>query len=305
MLFVTGKRLLYGLFVLVGVSFLSFSLIFLTGDPAAALLPLGTPAEQIEAFSRQMGFDRPILVQFGDFLWRALHGDLGVSVRHREEALSLVTERLPATLTLAGTGLLFAVAIGLPLGIRAAVRPQSFSARFANTVALFGQTVPGFWLGIVLMLVFGVYRGWLPISGSGSWHHVILPGIVIAAGPAASLIRLVRAGMENALASDYVRTARAKGLDEATVTLKHGFKNVLIPIITMFGLEFGALMGGTVVAEVVFAYPGMGQLAMQAVTNRDVPVIQAFVFVTGAFIVVTNIVLDICYTLLDARVRYE
>lgn len=298
------RRGLYNVFVLLGVSFLTFGLIFMTGDPAAALLPLGTPAEQIETFRRQMGFDRPLLVQYGDFLWRAVQGDFGMSLRHREGAMLLVVERLPATLKLTGAGMVVALLVSMPLGILAATNRGSWIDHLARLVALLGQTVPGFWLAVMLILVFNVRLKWFPISGADDWRSLVLPAIVVAATPIGSLTRLLRSSLTEVLTKDYVRTGYAKGLSDGAVLIRHALKNALIPVVTMLALQIGYLFGGTVVAEVVFAYPGMGRLAVQAITNRDIAVIQAFVMVTAALVVTLNMLLDVVYTLIDPRIRY-
>lgn len=280
-------------------------LLQLTGDPAAALLPLGTPPEQIAAFRVQAGLDRPVLVQFADFVRNAVRGDWGLSLRHREPALGLVLERLPATLLLGATGLGLAVLAAVPLGVLAASRRDTWSDRVIRAVALFGQTVPGFWLGVMLLLVFGVLLRWTPISGAVGWRGLILPAIVIAATPMGGLIHLIRTSLGDVLTTDYIRTAHAKGLNDRVVIWRHGLKNALLPALTLLSVHIGALFGGALVAEIVFAYPGMGQFALQAMTNRDIPVIQAFIFVQAAVIVLVNIGLDIGYTALDPRVRYE
>ncbi len=299
------RRGLYNVFVLLGVSLLTFGLIFLTGDPAAALLPLGTPPEQIESFRQQMGFDRPLLVQYGEFLWRAVQGDFGMSVRFRESAMLLVVERLPATLKLAGAGMLVALLVSMPLGVLAATRRGSWVDHLARFVAMLGQTMPGFWLAIMLMLVFSVRLRWLPISGAEGWQSLVLPALVVAATPIGSMTRLLRSSLTEVLTRDYVRTAYAKGLANQIVLVRHALRNALIPVVTMLALQVGYLIGGAVVAEVVFAYPGMGRLAVQAITNRDITVIQSFVMVTAALIVTVNMFLDVIYTLIDPRIRYE
>lgn len=298
------KRMSYNVFVLLGVSFLSFALIFLTGDPAAALLPLGTPPDEIESFRRQMGLDRNIFVQFVDYITGVLQGDFGMSLRHRENALTLVVERLPATLKLGLASLVLSVAIAFPLGVLAAAYKGTWVDHAARIVAMVGQATPGFWLAIILILVFGVRLEWFPVSGGESWRGLVLPAIVIAASPIGSLTRLLRSSVVEVLAQDYVRTARSKGVAERRVVLRHALRNALIPFVTMLSIQIGYIVGGSVVAETVFAYPGMGRLAVQAITNRDIPVIQAFVLLQAAIIVTVNMLLDIVYTIIDPRVRY-
>lgn len=299
------KRTVYGAFVLLGVTLLAFMLLHLTGDPAAALLPLGTPPEQIAQFRVQAGLDRPVLVQFGTYVAQVVRGEWGTSLRHREPALGLVLERLPATLALGAAGLSLAVLIAAPLGVWAAARPGSAADRLAGAVATFGLTVPGFWLGVMLILLFGVTLRWLPVSGGAGWRALVMPAVVVAATPAGSLLRLLRSELRSALQEDYIRTAYAKGVSDGAVLWRHGLRNALIPTVTLLSVHLGALFGGALVAEVVFAYPGMGQLAMQAMTNRDIPVVQAFIIVQGAVIVAINIALDGLYARIDPRVRYE
>ena len=299
------KRMSYSVFVLLGVSFLSFALIFMTGDPAAALLPLGTPPDQIESFRRQMGLDRNIAVQFLDYVAGAVQGDFGTSLRHRENAMLLVLERVPATLTLGAAGLLLTVLVAVPLGVLAAIYKGSWIDYLARLVALFGQTMPSFWLAIMLILVFSVNLQWFPISGANGWRHLLLPAIALASTPIGSLTRLLRSSMVEVLSQDYVRTGRSKGLPETVIILRHALRNALIPSVTLLSIQAGYIIGGAVVIETVFAYPGMGRLAVQAISNRDITVIQAFVLLQAAIIVGINVLLDLCYSLIDPRIRYE
>lgn len=300
-----AKRISYNAFVLLAVSFFSFGLIFLTGDPAAVLLPLGTPPEQVEAFRVDMGFDRPIVTQYADYLWRALHGDFGLSIRHREGAMQLVLERLPATLKLVGSGMAVALLVSLPLGVWSATRRGSWVDVIARVVALLGQTVPGFWLAVMLILIFGVRLQWLPTSGADGWTSLVLPAIVVALAPIGNLTRLLRSDMIEVLSQDYIRTGHAKGLTDRAVLIRHALKNALIPFITMMALQIGYYLGGAVIAEVVFAYPGMGRLAVQAITNRDIAVVQAFVLVTATLVLTVNTLLDVAYTMIDPRIRHS
>jgi len=299
------KRMAYGVFVLLGVSFFSFALVHLAGDPAVALLPLGTPPEQIESFRRQMGLDRPIAVQFLDYIADVVRGEFGLSLRHRENAMALVLERLPATLKLGAAAVALSVVASFPLGVLAAVYKGRWVDHAVRLAAVLGQATPGFWLGILLILLFGVRLGWFPVSGGEGWRSLVLPAIVVAAGPVGNLTRLLRSSVLESLAQDYVRTARSKGVPETAVVLRHALRNALIPFVTMLSMQIGHIVGGSVVAETVFAYPGMGRLAVQAITNRDLPVIQAFVLVQAAVIVAVNVALDVVYTVIDPRIRYE
>lgn len=298
------RRLLYNGFVLLGISAIVFGLTFLSGDPASTLLPLDTPREEIDAFRQQMGFDRPVPIQYANFLSKAIRGDFGMSLRHRQPALPIVLERLPATLRLAAAGLLFSLIIAFPLGLLAAVFKNTWVDNVVRVFVLIGQGVPGFWLAIVFILTFGVYLSWLPVSGAEGWQSLILPGSVLGIVASASIARLLRSSLLDVLSKDYVRTARAKGLRNQHVLVRHALRNALIPVVTVMALQISNLLGGAVIAEVVFAYPGMGRLAVQAITNRDVAVVQAFVALSGTIVVSINLLLDIIYTRLDPRIHF-
>jgi len=297
------SRLLHGLFVLLGVSVVVFGLTWLTGDPASVLLPLNTPPDQVQVFRHNMGLDQPIPVQYAAFLGRAVHGDFGVSFRHRTSALPLVLERLPVTLKLMGAALLFAVLVALPLGVVAAAfhkKPPDFLARF---VALFGQSVAAPWLGVMLIFLFAVNLRWLPSSGASQPQSIILPAIVAGAYSAAGLTRLLRSSLLEVMANDYIRTARAKGLTDRLVVWRHGLKNAAIPVIAFLGIQVTFMFGNTVIAEAMFAYPGMSRLAVEAISTRDMPVIQVFVLLAAALVVMVNLMVDVVYAWLDPRIR--
>jgi peptide/nickel transport system permease protein len=250
-----------------------------------------------------MGLDRPIPVQYFEFLGRALHGDFGVSFRHRTAALPLVAERLPVTLELMGAALLFAALVALPLGVIGAVfhrRLPDFVARF---IALLGQSVAAPWLGVMLILLFAVNLRWLPSSGADKPQSIVLPAIVAGAYSAAGLTRLLRSSLLEVMANDYVRTARAKGLTSRAIVLRHALKNAAIPVVTFFGIQITFLFGNSVVAEAMFAYPGMSRLAVEAIATRDMPVIEVFVLLAGTLVVVVNLAADIAYAWLDPRIR--
>ena len=297
------RRLLANAVVIVGVAFIVFSLVFLASDPARALLPLDAPAAAVESLRQSLGFDQPIPVQFLGFLGRAVRGDFGTSTRTLEPALGMVLDRLPATLALGLSGVLVSLFVSIPLGVVAAVRPGSWIDVLARSVAVTGQAVPGFVLGQVLILLFGVTWRILPVSGSGGPSYLVLPAIVIGLGSAAGLTRILRSSLLDVLATNYVRTARAKGLGPRRVVLGHALRNAAIPFVTFLAFDLAAIVSGVIVVEVVFSYPGMGLLVVQAVTNRDLPVIQAFTFVAAFTIVTVNLGLDIAYGLLDPRVR--
>jgi ABC-type dipeptide/oligopeptide/nickel transport system permease component len=297
------SRLLHGLFVLLGVSVVVFGLTWLTGDPASVLLPLNTPPDQVQVFRHNMGLDQPIPVQYAAFLGRALHGDFGVSFRHRTSALPLVLERLPVTLRLMGAALLFAVLVALPLGVIAAAfhrKPPDFLARF---IALFGQSVAAPWLGVMLIFLFAVNLRWLPSSGASQPQSIILPAIVAGAYSAAGLTRLLRSSLLEVMANDYIRTARAKGLTDRLVVWRHGLKNAAIPVVAFLGIQVTFMFGNTVIAEAMFAYPGMSRLAVEAISTRDMPVIQVFVLLAAALVVMVNLMVDVVYAWLDPRIR--
>jgi peptide/nickel transport system permease protein len=289
--------------VLVGVSAVVFVLVRLGGDPAALLLPPDVSVEELQRFRRAMGFDDPLPVQFGRFLRGAAGGDFGRSLRHEEPAMGLVLARLPATAFLAATAMVVSLAVAVPLGVAAAVRRGSWLDRAAMSAALVGQSLPVFWVGIMLILVFAVRWRWLPAFGIGTPAHLVLPAVTLAGFLVARIARLTRAGMVEALREDYVRTARAKGLPETAVVWKHALKNAALPLVTIVGLDLGTLLGGAVITETVFAWPGVGRLAVQAIANRDFPVVQAAVFAFGVVFVAVNLLVDLCYAALDPRAR--
>jgi peptide/nickel transport system permease protein len=297
------RRLLQSLVVLFGVSFVVFAILYLTGDPALVLLPPDASIEDVRRFREAMGFNDPFLVQYGRFLKGALQGDFGQSVRHGEPAFGLVLERMPATFELAGAALLLALCLAIPAGIVSAVRRNTALDYVATVVALFGQSLPTFWLGIMLILVFSVQFHLLPSSGRGTLEHLILPAVTLGLFTTARITRLTRSGMLEVLDQDYIRTARAKGVSNPPVVWKHALKNAAIPIVTIVGIELGTLLGGSVITETIFAWPGVGRLSVQAIANRDYPVVQAAVFLLATTFVVVNLLVDVAYTYLDPRIR--
>jgi peptide/nickel transport system permease protein len=298
-----GRRILFDVLVLVGVLFLVDVLVYLSGDPVRALVPPSAGPEVIERVRVLYGFDQPLPVQFVRFLARAVQGDFGTSVRFGTPALGVVLERVPLTLLLGLTGLLIGVAIALPLGMLAARRRGTWVDLTARGVAVVGQGVPNFVMGPVLVLLFAVSLGWLPVSGASSPSSLILPAVVVGLGAAAGLTRILRSALLEELGRDYIRTARAKGVAERAVLRRHALRNAAIPVVTFLAFDIAALLSGIVVVERVFQYPGMGLLATQAITNRDIPVIQAFVFLAALMIVTTNLLLDVAYAVIDPRVR--
>jgi ABC-type dipeptide/oligopeptide/nickel transport system permease component len=298
-----AARLATAVLVVLGVSVVSFFLTFLTGDPAEIMLPPGATAAQIEKFRAAWGFDDPLIVQYWRFLKRAVHGDFGVSLRHGQQSLPLIVARLPATLQLTVTAMLLAIALAVPLGVLAATHRGGPIDLLAMGVALVGQSVPNFWLAIMMILLFAVSWGLLPTSGRGGVAHVVMPAAAIAINLMALLTRLVRSMMIEMLSEDYVRTARAKGLRELFVTSRHALPNALIPLVTVMGLQFGYILGGAVVIETIFTWPGVGLFTIQAIFNRDYPVVQASVFILATAVVLINLTVDLLYVWLDPRIR--
>lgn len=297
------SRLLHAVAIVAGVSVLVFFLVRLGGDPTALFLPPETSAEEIARFRHELGFDRPLVIQYLDFAARALQGDFGNSLRYDEPAMGLVLERFPATLQLSGAALLLSVLLGVPLGIIAATRRGSLTDRGGLLVSLFGQSVPTFWLGLMLILVFSEKLAILPASGRGGWQHLVLPSVALAGYSTAIITRLLRSSMLDVLQADYIRTARGKGLSNHVVVYRHALRNAAIPTITVIALQVGALLGGAVITEEIFAYPGMGRLAIQAIANRDFAIIQAFVLFMAVLIVSINLAVDAVYVLLDPRLK--
>ena len=298
-------RVLQAVVVLLGISTVVFFILRLTGDPVLLMVMPGATAEQIEQLRHAFGFDRPLLVQYGEFLARATRGDFGLSIRHQEPALALVLERVPATLQLAAASLGLATGVAVVAGVVAAVGRGTWLDAVVTSGALLGQSVPSFWLGVMLIMVFSVRLRWLPSFGLGSLAHLVLPAITLSAFSLARLTRLVRSGMLEVLGQDYIRTARAKGLRERLVVSKHGLRNALLPVVTLVALDAGFLLGGAIIVETIFAWPGMGQLALQAVYNRDFPLVQANVIFMASLFVGINLVMDLIYMVIDPKIRYQ
>ena len=299
------RRLGRTLLALWGVSTIVFCVLRLSGDPAVLLLPQEASVEDVLRLRQDLGLDDPFLVQYLRFLGSAALGDFGESLRHREPAMALVASHLWATIELSLAAFGIAVLVAVPAGILAAVKPNSLYDHAVLTLALLGQSAPTFWIGIMLILAFGLGLRWFPIGGRGSWSHLVLPALTLGAFAMASIARLTRSAMLEVIRLDYINTARAKGLRESRVIWKHALKNAAIPVVTIMGLQFGALLGGAVVTETVFSWPGIGRLAIQGIYNRDYPVVQATVFIAAVFFVGINCVVDLLYTILDPRIRYE
>ena len=298
-----ARRLAQALIVLLGISVVVFVILHLTGDPTLLMLPPDVTAEEVARFRKAMGFDDPLPVQYWRFLRGVLRGNFGNSLRHDEPALGLVFERMPATLELTLVALGVAMLLAIPAGIVSAVFRNTALDYVSTVVALIGQAMPTFWLGIMLILVFAVGFQILPSSGRGGLMHLLLPALTLGLFTAARTMRLTRSALLEVLGQDYVRTARAKGVAERGVVWKHALRNASIPIITIVGLELGTLLGGAVITETIFAWPGVGRLSVQAIYNRDYPLVQASVFVLASIFVVVNLAVDLVYTYLDPRIR--
>ncbi len=303
------KRVIAGIIVIWGVVTMVFIILrVLPGDPAALVLGMDATPQAMAALREQMGLDRPIPIQYILFLWDVARGNLGDSLTlytEHEPALGLVLERVPATMELAIPALLLAVIVALPLGMFAATHANSLWDRLISALTLGSQSMPNFWIGLMLILILARNLGVLPTSGRGTWQQMVMPIITLALPLLSVLSRFVRAGMLENLRMDYVRTARAKGLVETSVTFRHIFKNILIPVVTTVGLQAGALLGGSVVVETVFAWPGMGRLTADAILRRDYPVVQAGVLVIALIIVLINLTVDFVYSILDPRISFK
>jgi ABC-type dipeptide/oligopeptide/nickel transport system permease component len=305
MLRYTIRRFLQALIVLLGVSFAIFVISRLGGDPVTLLLSPEVQEAEREALRRQLGLDAPLHIQYLRFLSQAVRGDFGKSILAGVPAMSLVLERLPATIQLAAFALLFATALGIPLGVVSALKHNTFVDYVGMVLTLLGQSLPSFWLGILLILVVGLRLRILPISGRGDLRYMIMPGVTLGSGLVATIARLTRTSVLEVLEADYVRTARAKGLSEWGVTLRHVLRNALIPVVTVMGMSLAGLLSGAVVTEQIFAWPGIGRLAINSIYQRDFPVIQADVFFVSVTVVAMNFIVDILYTFLDPRIRYQ
>ena len=296
-------RLLQSIVSMFVVSVVVFALVRLSGDPIQIMMPAEATQADIELMRASLGLDRPWAVQYWRFLKRAVYGDFWISLRHGQQSLPLIAARLPATLQLTVTAMLLAIVLAVPLGVLAATHRGGPIDLLAMGVALVGQSVPNFWLAIMMILLFAVSWGLLPTSGRGGVAHVVMPAAAIAINLMALLTRLVRSTMIEMLSEDYVRTARAKGLRELFVTSRHALPNALIPLVTVIGLQFGYILGGAVVIETIFTWPGVGLFTIQAILNRDYPVVQASVFILATAVVLINLTVDLLYFWLDPRIR--
>ena len=298
------KRLWHTVFVVIGISVISFFFIHLSGDPVMLMLPADASHQEIETLREQLGFNDPIYEQYFRFAFKAIRGDFGNSLYYKIPAMQLILERLPASLELATAAMLIALIVAVPIGIVSAVRRGSLLDMGSMLGALFGLSMPHFWLGIMLILLFSVQLGWLPTSGRGTLAHLVMPSLALGLSLTAMFARLTRSVMLEVLNLDYIRTARSKGLKERVVISKHALKNALIPIVTVAGMQFGFLLGGTVIIETVFAWPGVGRLVVQAIFNRDYPLVQSTVLVLAFIFVAVNFLVDMLYMYLDPQISY-
>jgi ABC-type dipeptide/oligopeptide/nickel transport system permease component len=300
------RRLLLTIPVLLGVATLVFALIhFIPGDPAQAMLGEGASPEEVEQLRDRLGLNRPLAVQYGSFLRGLLRADLGVSLRNDQPVTAQILERMPATAELAFAAMLVAIVIALPLGIVAAVWRGTAIDFSAMTLSLVGISVPNFWLGPLLAIVFAVELGWLPVGGRGTLAHLVLPAFTLGAALAAILARMTRASLLEELREPYVLAARAKGVSRARAVLRHAFRNSLIPIVTILGLQFGVVLTGAVITETIFAWPGIGRLLIQSISFRDYPTVQGCVLLIAITYVGVNLITDLTYGFLDPRIRVD
>ena len=299
------RRVYQAVLVFLVVSGIVFSILHLAGDPVALLMPPEATPDQVEEMRRNLGLDKPLVVQYGLFLASAVQGNLGVSYHHGQPALKLVLERLPASLELVVTTIVISLILAVPIGVMAASKRGTYFDRASLLGSLVGISAPPFWIGIAFILIFCVELQWLPSSGRGTWAHLILPAGSLALYRLALFIRLVRAGMLDILTMDFIRTARSKGVSEKKVIYKHALKNTLIPFVTIAGMQMGSLLAGAIVTEKIFAWPGMGRLFLEAIGVMDFPVIIAWALVTSTIFLTVNLAVDIIYVWLDPRIRHE
>lgn len=297
------RRLLYSVVTLLILSATIFVIVRLTGDPVTLMAETGARPEDLDRVRHQWGLDRSWPVQYATFLQNALTGELGKSFNYRLPVSELYFQRLPNSLLLGFAATLISVLIGVPAGILSAVKVNSWWDQLAKAIALLGLSIPGFWLGLVLILVFSVWLRWLPTSGAGDWRHVIMPALALGWYFAASLLRLTRSSMLEVLGSDYIKLARLKGLPEIVVVSMHAFKNALIPVFTLAGVNLVVMVNAAVIVEVIFAWPGIGRLLYEGIFQRDFPLVQGVVIMAGFMIVAINLVVDIAYAVIDPRIR--
>lgn len=318
-----ARRLLQSIIVLIGVTLISFVSLQIGGDPTYLFVSENASTEEIEAARIALGFDRPLHIQYLSYIGNVMQGDFGNSLSYRQPAMEVVLEAMPATIELTFFSLVLAIGLSIPLGIFAALNRGKPVDGGIMVIAMLGQSIPNFWMGIMMFLFFGLYLGWFPISGNEPFlgpllegefaeafaslpstiHHMVLPALAVGTYTLARNARLVRSSMLEVLQQDYVRTARSKGISERRVIYHHAMRNAWLPVVTMIGLEFGFLLGGVVVVETVFSYPGIGRLVFNAINQRDIPVVQASVLLIAAIFILLNLIVDLVYARLDPRVK--
>ncbi|MBT9132715.1 MAG: Dipeptide transport system permease protein DppB [Syntrophomonadaceae bacterium] len=304
--YVVIKRLISIVPIVLGVTIIVFSILhFAPGCPAVIMLGELAPRAAVEELRAQLGLDDPIPVQYLRWMGRIIRGDLGRSIRTHQPVLDMIWQRVPATLELTFTAMIISLLIGIPVGIISAVKRLSVFDHAGMVGALFGVSMPVFWQGLIMILIFGFFLGWVPISGRGDVSHLILPAITLGTSQAALLARLTRSSMLEVIRQDYITTARSKGLVERIVIIKHALKNALIPITTIMALRLPVLFGGAVITETVFAWPGMGRLMVLSIFTRDFPVVQGAVLIIATLVILCNLVADILYIFLDPRIKYD
>jgi peptide/nickel transport system permease protein len=303
MLYYTLKRLSLAIVVAITVSFVTFMLLRLSGDPAMALAGENATPEEIEVVRHQYGLDRPIIIQYVNWAKRALRGDFGVSPYFNQPVEKIIGGRLGITMTLGGCALAFAICLAVPMGVLASIRPNTWIDRVALTISVLGQAMPSFFFGLILIIIFGVMLRWLPISGSSTWRHFILPAIALGYYATPAIMRLTRSGMLEVLASDYIRTARAKGLKAGVVLFKHALRNAIIPVVSLLAVQFGFMLGGSLVIETIFAINGVGFLGYESISRTDLPMVQAIVLLVSMFYVILTFFSDLLNAFLDPRIR--
>ena len=299
------KRLIRAFFTILGVSFIVFALTHVSGDPVALLLPPEATMEEIEAMRTALGFDEPLYVQYWIYISGAVRGDFGMSIRWQRPCMELFLERFPATLLLGTASMAWALLLGLTVGVLSAVNVGRWFDNFGKIIALVGQAVPVFWLGLMLMLLFAVILRWLPTSGTGGPQYLVLPSMTLGAVFAAGITRMTRSTMLDVLDSEYIKMARTLGIPEKIVVAKQAFKNAMIPVLTMAALNFVVLINGTVITETIFTWPGVGRLIVEAIFARDYPVVQTIILILSSSFVFMNLFVDILYAYIDPRIRYQ
>jgi peptide/nickel transport system permease protein len=297
-------RFAQSILLLLGVLIIVFFMVRLTGDPASLMVPKEAPAEQVEAFREAMGFNRPLYVQFFEYLWGVFRGDFGNSILFRQPALGIILDRLLPTIQLATAALLLALVIAIPLGIIGGANPGSVVDSVGRGVGLFGQIIPGFWLALILIIVFAVKLRWFPTFGRDSLRHLVLPAFALGVGGMGQLVRLTRSAVLEIRNEDYIRTARSKGLSQLSIAARHVLRNASLALISVIGVQYGYLLGGSIYIETIFSWPGLGNLLQQAINGRDFPLIQAIAFIISFSVILLNLLTDIAYAFVDPRIRY-